>query len=91
MVSPEKSKSALPAKKSLRKSKKSCEVGAPEPFQSAAQAIGVAGRVEHRRAPDPSTEDSAKTVATFVASSPYEEYDRRMGACPVPSGRVPLS
>lgn len=43
------------------------------------QAIGVAGRVEHRRAPDPSTEDSAKTVATFVASSPYEEYDRIAG------------
>ncbi|MGF6821624.1 superfamily I DNA/RNA helicase [Microbacterium sp. ZKA21] len=43
------------------------------------QAIGAAGRVEHRRAPDPVPEDAATTVSTFVASSPYEEFDRIAG------------
>ncbi|WP_460799318.1 ATP-dependent helicase [Microbacterium sp. GXF0217] len=43
------------------------------------QAIGAAGRVEHRRAPDPTPEDAAATVSTFVASSPYEEFDRIAG------------
>jgi superfamily I DNA/RNA helicase len=45
------------------------------------QAIGAAGRVEHRRAPvgDPEADDSADVVTTFLAPSPHEEYDRIAG------------
>lgn len=43
------------------------------------QAIGVSGRVEHRRAPAPSAEESDTAVTTFVAPSPYEELDRIAG------------
>lgn len=44
------------------------------------QAIGVSGRVEHRRAPVPVTsEDIDARVSTFVAPSPYEELDRIAG------------
>jgi len=38
-------------------------------------AIGAGGRVEHRRAPGPETEDDG-SVATLVAASPFEEVDR---------------
>lgn len=41
------------------------------------QAIGVAGRVEHRRAPGPS--DPGPAVQSFLAQSPYEEADRIAG------------
>ena len=44
------------------------------------QAIGVSGRVEHRRAPVPVTsEEIDARVSTFVAPSPYEELDRIAG------------
>lgn len=49
------------------------------------QAIGVAGRVEHRRAPGPApqTSDTQASVdapvQTFLAPSPYEEADRIAG------------
>ncbi|WP_426184068.1 ATP-dependent helicase [Microbacterium sp. TWP3-1-2b2] len=48
------------------------------------QAIGVAGRVEHRRAPGPAAEfqESATSdapVQAFLAPSPYEEADRIAG------------
>ena len=49
------------------------------------QAIGVAGRVEHRRAPDPDHRgpdagpSPDESVQTFLASSPYEEVDRIAG------------
>ncbi|WP_301111555.1 ATP-dependent DNA helicase [Microbacterium sp.] len=44
------------------------------------QAIGVSGRVEHRRAPAPATsEEIDARVSTFVAPSPYEELDRIAG------------
>ena len=44
------------------------------------QAIGVSGRVEHRRAPVPATSDEIDDrVSTFVAPSPYEELDRIAG------------
>lgn len=49
------------------------------------QAIGVAGRVEHRRAPGPSpqTPDEPSSVdapvQAFLAPSPYEEADRIAG------------
>ncbi len=44
------------------------------------QAIGVSGRVEHRRAPVPVTAEEVEAgVATFVAPSPYEELDRIAG------------
>lgn len=44
------------------------------------QAIGVSGRVEHRRAPMPVTsEEIDARVSTFVAPSPYEELDRIAG------------
>ncbi|MCK2026882.1 ATP-dependent helicase [Microbacterium sp. SSW1-47] len=44
------------------------------------QAIGVSGRVEHRRAPAPlAGEDEAPVVSTFLAPSPYEEFDRIAG------------
>ncbi len=44
------------------------------------QAIGVSGRVEHRRAPlPPDAREAPTTVATFVAPSPYEELDRIAG------------
>lgn len=44
------------------------------------QAIGVSGRVEHRRAPAPvSAEEVGTGVSTFVAPSPYEELDRIAG------------
>lgn len=44
------------------------------------QAIGVSGRVEHRRAPVPVTSDEIDDrVSTFVAPSPYEELDRIAG------------
>ncbi|MBT2485354.1 MULTISPECIES: ATP-dependent DNA helicase [unclassified Microbacterium] len=42
------------------------------------QAIGVSGRVEHRRAPVP-VADPASSVTTFIAPSPYEELDRIAG------------
>jgi superfamily I DNA/RNA helicase len=44
------------------------------------QAIGVSGRVEHRRAPVPVAEpDADSSVTTFIAPSPYEELDRIAG------------
>ncbi|KTR76894.1 hypothetical protein NS234_09860 [Microbacterium oxydans] len=44
------------------------------------QAIGVSGRVEHRRAPVPATADDVDAgVSTFIAPSPYEELDRIAG------------
>ncbi|MEJ1921623.1 ATP-dependent helicase [Microbacterium sp. KHB019] len=49
------------------------------------QAIGVAGRVEHRRPPRPApqTPDPVRTsdepVQAYLASSPYEEVDRIAG------------
>ncbi|WP_147037581.1 ATP-dependent helicase [Microbacterium aerolatum] len=43
------------------------------------QAIGVAGRVEHRRAPGPDPETPDPAVQAFLASSPYEEIDRIAG------------
>lgn len=43
------------------------------------QAIGVSGRVEHRRAPAPAAEDDEAEVSTFLAPSPYEEFDRIAG------------
>ncbi|MGP6175698.1 ATP-dependent helicase [Microbacterium sp. A196] len=43
------------------------------------QAIGVAGRVEHRRPPGPAPEHPDPAVQTFLASSPYEEIDRIAG------------
>lgn len=44
------------------------------------QAIGVSGRVEHRRAPVPVEPDEvAAAVSTFIAPSPYEEFDRIAG------------
>lgn len=51
------------------------------------QAIGVSGRVDHRRAPappraqDPSDQDPSgdPVVSTFIAPSPYEEFDRIAG------------
>lgn len=43
------------------------------------QAIGVSGRVEHRRAPAPPIEDDDGAVTTFIAPSPYEELDRIAG------------
>lgn len=44
------------------------------------QAIGAAGRVEHRRAPQPAgaVEDDG-SVSAFLAASPYEEFDRIAG------------
>ncbi|SJN30193.1 ATP-dependent DNA helicase SCO5183 [Microbacterium esteraromaticum] len=43
------------------------------------QAIGVSGRVEHRRAPAPVDEDIDSAVSTFIAPSPHEELDRIAG------------
>lgn len=45
------------------------------------QAIGAAGRVDHRRAPQPSAsaDDSDPAVRTFLAPSPHEELDRIAG------------
>lgn len=43
------------------------------------QAIGVSGRVEHRRAPAPVEEEADAAVTTFIAPSPYEELDRIAG------------
>ncbi|WP_101846595.1 ATP-dependent helicase [Zhihengliuella sp. ISTPL4] len=43
------------------------------------QAIGVSGRVEHRRAPVPAEAEEGAEVTTFLAPSPYEEYDRIAG------------
>ena len=44
------------------------------------QAIGASGRIEHRRAPVPVTADEVDAgVATFLAPSPYEEFDRIAG------------
>lgn len=45
------------------------------------QAIGVAGRVEHRRAPGPPVEGASvdPPVQAFLAPSPYEEADRIAG------------
>lgn len=46
------------------------------------QAIGAAGRVDHRRAPAPldaDDESAASDVTTFVAPSPHEELDRIAG------------
>ncbi|MBO0979354.1 ATP-dependent DNA helicase [Microbacterium sp. SD291] len=44
------------------------------------QAIGVAGRVEHRRPPMPvPAEETDAVLATFIAASPYEELDRVAG------------
>ncbi|WP_051606403.1 UvrD-helicase domain-containing protein [Microbacterium sp. CH12i] len=43
------------------------------------QAIGVAGRVEHRRAPAPRPEVPDPAVQAFLAPSPYEEVDRIAG------------
>ncbi|WP_067198358.1 ATP-dependent helicase [Microbacterium sp. XT11] len=44
------------------------------------QAIGVSGRVEHRRAPEQAADGrGAAVVSTFLAASPYEELDRIAG------------
>ncbi len=43
------------------------------------QAIGVAGRVEHRRKPGPVPAVADPCVQTFLAPSPYEEVDRIAG------------
>ncbi|KJL28445.1 ATP-dependent DNA helicase PcrA [Microbacterium oxydans] len=46
------------------------------------QAIGVSGRVDHRRAPVPipeSEQSGDPVVSTFIAPSPYEELDRIAG------------
>ncbi|MGO2745809.1 ATP-dependent helicase [Microbacterium sp.] len=43
------------------------------------QAIGAAGRVEHRRPPAPAPETPDPAVQTFLAASPYEEVDRIAG------------
>lgn len=43
------------------------------------QAIGVAGRVEHRRAPGPVAAADAGAVTTFLARSAHEEADRIAG------------
>ncbi|MGM7678259.1 ATP-dependent helicase [Microbacterium sp. A94] len=43
------------------------------------QSIGVAGRVEHRRAPGPTPEVADSRVQAFLATSPYEEVDRIAG------------
>lgn len=43
------------------------------------QAIGAAGRVEHRRAPGPATGVEDTSVQAFLAPSPYEEVDRIAG------------
>lgn len=43
------------------------------------QAIGVSGRVEHRRPPAPVAGDDEAEVSTFLAPSPYEEFDRIAG------------
>ncbi|WP_307374999.1 ATP-dependent DNA helicase [Microbacterium sp. W4I20] len=43
------------------------------------QAIGVSGRVDHRRAPLPATDEVAAAVTTFLAPSPHEELDRIAG------------
>lgn len=43
------------------------------------QAIGVAGRVEHRRAPGPAPTEPDPSVQAFLAPSPYEEVDRIAG------------
>ncbi len=44
------------------------------------QAIGVSGRVEHRRPPAPAAaDDDPAVVSTFLAPSPYEEFDRIAG------------
>ncbi|WP_141872530.1 ATP-dependent helicase [Microbacterium saperdae] len=43
------------------------------------QAIGVSGRVEHRRAPAVAEADDPEAVSTFVAPSPHEELDRIAG------------
>src|SRR5690606_28226476 len=42
------------------------------------QAIGVSGRVEHRRPPGP-VDGADAAVCTFIAPSPYEELDRIAG------------
>jgi superfamily I DNA/RNA helicase len=39
------------------------------------QAIGAAGRVEHRRPPGPPTDDDAGAVRAILATSPFEEFD----------------
>lgn len=44
------------------------------------QAIGVSGRVEHRRPPAPSAVgEEGSAVTTFLAPSPHEEFDRIAG------------
>lgn len=46
------------------------------------QAIGVSGRVDHRRAPAPAIEQDPTddpAVSTFIAPSPHEELDRIAG------------
>lgn len=43
------------------------------------QAIGVAGRVEHRRMPGSASERPDPCVQAFLAPSPYEEVDRIAG------------
>lgn len=44
------------------------------------QAIGASGRVEHRRPPVPVDPDEVEAaVSTFIAPSPYEEFDRIAG------------
>ncbi|WP_460800629.1 ATP-dependent helicase [Microbacterium sp. GXF6406] len=43
------------------------------------QAIGVAGRVDHRRAPGPRPDEPDDAVQTYLAGSPHEEIDRIAG------------
>lgn len=43
------------------------------------QAIGVSGRVDHRRAPAAVVADDDAVVTTFIAPSPHEELDRVAG------------
>ena len=48
--------------------------------RSVTQAIGAAGRVDHRRAPEPvAPENADAAVSTFLAPSPHEEFDRIAG------------
>ncbi|WP_300267177.1 UrvD/REP family ATP-dependent DNA helicase, partial [Microbacterium sp.] len=53
--------------------------GLTELTRTLTQAIGVAGRVEHRRPPAPTPTTPDPCVQAFLAPSPYEEADRIAG------------
>jgi len=50
-------------------------------IRTVTQAIGAAGRIEHRRRPQPVADgaDAGAVVSAFLAASPYEELDRIAG------------